>query len=82
MEASVLDLRKKMREIMSAIDRHECVTLTYRGCCRAVIVPLSEAKQSKIQVADLPAFGMWAERADMADPVAYVEELRRPRFVF
>ena len=79
MEASVLDLRKRMREVMSAIDRHERVTLTHRGRRRAVIVPLTEAKQSKVRVADLPAFGMWAERADMADPVDYVKELRKPR---
>ena len=79
MEASVLDLRKRMRLVMSAIDRHERVTLTYRGRRRAVIVPLTEAKRSKIRVADLPAFGMWAERADMTDPVAYVEELCKPR---
>ena len=79
MEASVLDLRKRMREVMSAIDRHERVTLTHRGRRRAVIVPLTEAKRSKVRVADLPAFGMWAERADMTDPVAYVEELRKPR---
>jgi len=79
MEASVLDLRKRMREVMSAIDRHERVTLTHRGRRRAVIVPLTEAKRNKVRVADLPAFGMWAERADMTDPVAYVEELRKPR---
>ncbi len=79
MEASVLDLRKRMREVMSAIDRHERVTLTHRGRRRAVIVPLTEARQSKIRVTDLPAFGMWAERSDMTDPVAYVEELRKPR---
>ena len=79
MEASVLDLRKKMRDVMSAIDRHERVTLTHRGRRRAVIVPLTEAKRNKVRVADLPAFGMWAERADMTDPVAYVEELRKPR---
>lgn len=79
METSVSDLRKKMSEVMSAIDRHEGVTLTYHGRRRAVIVPLNEAKKSKVKVADLPAFGMWADRADMTDPVANVEELRKPR---
>ncbi|MBQ6598702.1 MAG: hypothetical protein IJH79_14210 [Lentisphaeria bacterium] len=79
METSVSNLRKKMSEVMSAIDRHECITLTYRGRRRAVIVPLNEAKKSKVKVTDLPAFGMWAERTDMTDPIAYIEELRRPR---
>ena len=79
MEASVLDLRKKMREVMSAIDRRERVTLTHRGRRRAVIVPLAAAKPAKVKVADLPAFGMWSDRADMPDPVAYVDEIRKPR---
>ena len=80
MEASVLDLRKKMREVMTAIDRHECVTLTHRGRRRAVIVPLPQEKKNRIKVADLPAFGIWAQRADMTDPVAHVEKLRKPRY--
>lgn len=79
MEASVLDLRKKMREVMSAIDRHERVTLTHRGRRRAVIIPFSESKSGKVRVSDLPAFGMWADRADMPDPVTFVEQLRKPR---
>ncbi len=79
MEASVLDLRKKMKEVMSAIDRRERVTLTHRGRRRAVIVPLDEKKSGRVKTADLPAFGMWADRADMTDPVAYVNELRKPR---
>ena len=79
MEASVLDIRKKMRDVMSAIDRCERVTLTHRGRRRAIIIPFSEVKRSKVKVADLPAFGMWAERTDMTDPVAYVDKIRKPR---
>lgn len=77
MEASVLDLRKKMSEVMSAIDRHERVTLTHRGRRRAIIVPIQEKK--KVKVADLAAFGMWADRDDMKNPVAYVEKQREQR---
>ncbi len=79
MEASVLDLRKKMKKVMSAVDRHEHVTLTHRGKRRAVIVPWSEFQKPKVKASDLPAFGMWADRDDMADPVAYVREIRKPR---
>ena len=79
MEASVLDLRKKMRNVMSAIDRRERVTLTYRGKRRAVIVPITESRKKPVLVADLTAFGMWAGRDDMADPITYVENLRKPR---
>ena len=77
MEASVLDLRKKMSEVMSAIDRHERVTLTHRGRRRAIIVPIQEKK--KVKVADLAAFGMWADRDDMKNPVSYVEKQRDQR---
>ena len=62
---------------MSAIDRHERITLTHRGRCRAVILPIQEKK--KIKVSDLAAFGMWADRDDMKDAVSYVEKLREPR---
>lgn len=79
MKASVLDLRKKMREVMSAIDRHERVTLTHRGRSKAVIVPFEDLKKVKAKVADLPAFGMWADRNDLDDVSAYVRELRKPR---
>lgn len=79
MEASVLDLRKRMQDVMSAINRRERVTLTYRGRRRALIIPIAEDNASSIKVEELPAFGMWAEREDMADPVAYVEEIRKQR---
>ena len=80
MEASVLDLRKRMREVMTAIDRHETVTLTHRGKRRAVIIPLPQTKKTKVRTADLAAFGMWSDRPEMADPAAYVETIRKPRF--
>ena len=80
MEASVLDLRKRMREVMMAIDRHETVTLTHRGKRRAVIVPWSTTKKTKIKTADLAAFGMWSDRPEMDDPAAYVDDIRKPRF--
>lgn len=79
MEASVLDLRKRMREVMTAIDRHETVTLTHRGKCRALIVPLTQSKKTKLKTAELAAFGMWSGRPEMDDPAAYVETIRKPR---
>ena len=79
MEASVLDLRRKMRDVISAIDRHEHVTLSYRGRRIAVMVPLDGAQRTAAKASELPAFGMWAGRDDLADPVAYVENIRKPR---
>ncbi len=79
MEASVLDLRKNMSKVMSAIDRHEKVMLTHRGRKKAMIVPLSDTEKKKVKTADLAAFGMWNDREETADPVAYVENLRKLR---
>ncbi len=78
MEASVLDLRREMGEVMSAIDRHEKVTLTCRGRRKAVIVPLKDWKKETPKVADLPAFGMWADRNDLDDVSAHIREIRKP----
>ena len=81
MVASVLDLRTKMKDIMQALDRNEKVTLTRRGKRFAVIVPyeLTLATPS-MKPEDIPGFGMWADREDMADPVEYVEKMRKGRF--
>ena len=79
MEASILDLRKNVKEVMSAIDRNEQVVLTRRRRKIAVILPIRDNRAVKTKVAELPAFGMWAERDDMQDVAAYVRELRKPR---
>jgi prevent-host-death family protein len=79
MEASVVDLRKKMSDVMSAIDRNERVTLTHRGHRKAVIVPFKDPEKAKVKVADLAAFGMWADRKDLGDVSAYVRKLRNSR---
>ena len=39
MNASVLDLRRNMKDVIAALDRNESVTLTYRGRRKASIVP-------------------------------------------
>ena len=79
MEASVSDIRRKMKDIMSAVKCGEHVILSYRNHPFAVIVPLEDEKKGKFKTEDHPAFGMWADREDMADPVAYVEKIRQPR---
>ena len=67
MEASILDLRKNMKKVMSALERNERVTLTRRRRKMAVIVPAGEKQARKIKAADLAAFGMWALRYRCVD---------------
>jgi len=79
MEATVLDLRRNPRKIFEAIERNETVTLSKRGRSIARIVPKTQTR-GPLSLKDSPAFGMWKDRQDMADPVAYVRELRKGRF--
>ena len=79
MKASIVDLRYRMKEVLRAIDRGETVTVLHRGKERARIVPLESAQDSQ-KPSEQPACGMWAERKDMADPAAYVRNIRQPRF--
>ena len=47
MEASILDLRKNMKKVMSALERNERVTLTRRHRKMAVIIPEGEKQEKK-----------------------------------
>lgn len=75
MKATVTDLRRNLGKILEAIERSETVTLSKRGREIAVIVPKNRAKD-KVSIRDNPAFGMWKDRSDMADPSAYVRQMR------
>jgi len=82
MEASILDLRRKMADILRALDRNETVKITYRGRRRAVLIPAGpSAEQQKRSLTAHCAFGMWKDRRDMTDVTAYVRRLRQNRAV-
>ena len=80
MKATTLDLRYKMKDILRAIDRGETVTVLYRGKEKACLVPIETKTDKELKPSDHPACGMWKDREDMADPVAYVRKLRQPRY--
>lgn len=81
MQATILDLRRRMPEVLRALDRQERVTILYRGKERAVLVPSGEkpAKKGRKRTIDHPAFGMWADRTDLVDVAVHVRTLRRGR---
>ncbi len=57
MEATILDLRYKMKEVLSALEKNEQVTVLYHGKVKGVIVPTkSDEKQKK--VSKHPFFGL------------------------
>ena len=78
MKATILDMRRNPQKILEAIKRNEVVTLTNRGKAVARIEPIGG--QDRPRAAEHEAFGMWADRDDMADPAAYVREMRKGRF--
>jgi antitoxin (DNA-binding transcriptional repressor) of toxin-antitoxin stability system len=83
MNATIVDLRYRMKDVLRAIDRGETVTVLYRGKEKAKLTPIPPASakpgKSLPRVEDSPFFGMWADREDMADPVAWVRKIREPR---
>jgi antitoxin (DNA-binding transcriptional repressor) of toxin-antitoxin stability system len=80
MKATIVDLRYKMKHVLRAIDRGETVTVLYRGKERAKLTPIASPSDSpEPKTKDQPFFGLWKDREDMGDPVAYVRGLRLPR---
>ncbi|MFP4014670.1 MAG: type II toxin-antitoxin system Phd/YefM family antitoxin [Chitinispirillaceae bacterium] len=68
MEASVLDLRYRMKEVLRALDRREQVKILYHGKVKGIIVPAAENKAAK--VSEHPFFGM---KTNEAKPVGEVK---------
>ena len=79
MNATILDLRTNMKNVLTALNRNEKVTLTYRGKKKAVIVPCKD-EQSTLSASDHSAFGIWRDKDQTADVDAYVRDLRKGRF--
>jgi hypothetical protein len=82
MKATFLDLRKRSREIVKALDRNQSVTLFYRGKAKGVIVPASIPPEKTVSAMSHQAFGMWRDRTDMKSVRSVVAKLRKMRSVF
>ena len=57
MEASIIDLRYKMKDVLEALERRESVKILYHGKVKGTIVPASGCQ--KARMTDHPFFGMW-----------------------
>lgn len=59
MNASIVELRYKMRDVLSALERNEKVSILYHGKLKGVIFPLEViGERSGISVQKHPFFGM------------------------
>jgi len=56
MKASILDLRRRMSEVLRALENNEPVTILHRGREKGVIYP-AVRPGSTVPVAEHPAFG-------------------------
>ena len=77
MEASIVDLRYKMKDVLRAIDRNEKVDILYHGKRKAVLVPASETNAEVQHVRDHPFFGM---RQDEEPVEQVMDRLRGGRY--
>ena len=79
MEASIVDLRRKMSEVIKALDRNESVTILYRGKKKGTLVPIMKRSNKEKPIKEHPAYGIWKNRDDMKNVVEYVRKLRKGR---
>ena len=61
---------KKMKDI-SISKKHFLINIPCGN-----VAPRKVVVKKSVKISDHPAVGMWADRDDMADPVAYVEKIR------
>ncbi|MDU9050802.1 MAG: hypothetical protein Q3M30_18285 [Candidatus Electrothrix sp. Rat3] len=81
MQASIVDLRYKMNDVLKALERNEKVSVLYRGKIKGVLVPSSTASKQnkKKKISEHPFFGM--APADSVKSVAEeMNELRGGRY--
>lgn len=80
MRASILDLRRRMKDVLAALDRGEQVVLLHRGKEKGVIHPLGSTPARSEPASGHPAFGMWKDREDLCDVDQAVRNMRKGRF--
>lgn len=76
MEASILDLRYRMKEVLKALERREKVRILYHGKEKGTIIP-ADPKAGK-SVKEHPFFGMM--RKDRRTVGDAMEDLRGNRY--
>lgn len=81
MKASVLDLRRRMKDILQSLRRNEPVTLLRRGKLIGTIHPPGRAPDQPPgpSASAHIAFGMWKGRPDLEDVDAALERIRGGR---
>ena len=77
MEASVVDLRYRMKEVLHALDKNQQVTILYRGKVKARLVPTGVRSTLKTQ--EHPFFGMLKDVSTKGDTPSVAEVMQQLR---
>lgn len=77
MEATIVDLRYNMKEVLKALNRNEKVTVLYHGKEKAVIIPI-QSTEPEMKITDHPFFGR--DRCAEKSVEAVMDELRGNRY--
>jgi len=79
MEASIVDLRYKMKEVLEALDRRENVKILYHGKVKGIISPATEGNENNCwkKVQEHPLFGMSKDNTDTDE---IMDKLRNNRY--
>ena len=78
MHASVVDLRKKMKDISKALARNEEVTIFNHGKVIGTIIPANLKQPSKKRIQDHPFLGMSVNKKEKVEDI--MKRLREGRF--
>ena len=78
MKISLATLSKRQDDVLDALKQNKHISVSHNGHVVAVLQPpRTDAKRERML--STPAFGMWADRDDMADPNEWRRSLRRNR---
>ena len=76
MEASIIDLRYKMHDVLNALDRNEQVIVLYHGKEKGIILPVPKPVSKKVQ--EQSFFGM--AKGDKKPIAEVMHKLRKGRY--
>lgn len=76
MEASIVDLRYKMNDVLKALDRNEKISILYHGKVKGIIMPVTNKECKKVK--DHPFFGM--SKNNKKSVLDELKELRGGRY--
>ncbi|MCL2700612.1 MAG: hypothetical protein FWE88_02835 [Phycisphaerae bacterium] len=78
MRISLSTLSSRQQAVLEALERKENISVSHQGKVVAVLQP-SATNTVQERMLQTPAFGMWADRDDMADPNEWRRGLRQKR---